>query len=93
MATLFGLVVIYGMFPYVDEKEVPVINPFVRVSYGVLHHSVWAIAVGWVIFACTHGYGGMLRIHYFVLETCVTHFNLGVRFHQSFSIVETVSSA
>lgn len=61
LATLFGLVVIYGMFPYVDEKEVPVINPFVRVSYGVLHHSVWAIAVGWVIFVCTHGYGGFIN--------------------------------
>lgn len=58
-ATLFGLLVIYGMFPYLDDTTVPVINPFIRVSYGAFHHSIWAIAVGWVIFVCTHGYGGI----------------------------------
>lgn len=59
IAALFGLAVIYGMTPYLDETTAPVINPFVRVSYGALHHSAWAIAIGWIIFACTHGYGGV----------------------------------
>lgn len=58
MATLIGMVVIYGMLPYLDENTVPVIDPVVRVSYGVLYHSAWALVIGWVIFACTHGYGG-----------------------------------
>ncbi len=53
-----GSAVTYGMFPYLDETLVPDINPLVRVSYGALHHSAWAITVGWIIFACTHGYGG-----------------------------------
>uniref|UniRef100_A0A0P5Y8E9 Nose resistant to fluoxetine protein n=1 Tax=Daphnia magna TaxID=35525 RepID=A0A0P5Y8E9_9CRUS len=61
MATLTGMVVIYGMLPYLDENTVPVIDPVVRVSYGVLYHSAWALVIGWVIFACTHGYGGFVH--------------------------------
>lgn len=61
IAALFALAVIYGMTPYLDETTAPVINPFVRVSYGALHHSAWAIAIGWIIFACTHGYGGFIN--------------------------------
>ncbi|XP_046631179.1 nose resistant to fluoxetine protein 6-like isoform X4 [Daphnia pulicaria] len=60
-ATLLGLIVTYGMFPYLDESTVPIINPFIVVSYGVLHHSAWAITIGWIIFACTHGYGGIIN--------------------------------
>ncbi|KAI9551728.1 hypothetical protein GHT06_022064 [Daphnia sinensis] len=61
MAILSGLTVTYGMLPYLDENIVPVINPVVRISYGVLHHSAWALAVGWIIFACTHGCGGFVQ--------------------------------
>jgi hypothetical protein len=57
-AMLLGLTVIYGMFPYLDEAKTPVISPFIQVSYGALHRSAWTFAVGWIIFACTHGYGG-----------------------------------
>ena len=46
------------MVPYLDEDEVPIINSFVRIFYGALHRSFWAMAIGWVIFACTTGYGG-----------------------------------
>ncbi|XP_057379360.1 nose resistant to fluoxetine protein 6-like [Daphnia carinata] len=61
IATLFALAVIYGMTPYLDETTVPVVNPFIRISYGAFHHSAWAIAVGWIIFTCTHGYGGFIN--------------------------------
>ncbi|XP_046631188.1 nose resistant to fluoxetine protein 6-like isoform X2 [Daphnia pulicaria] len=61
IATLLGLIATYGMFPYLDEATVPVIDPFIRVSYGVLNHSAWAITIGWIIFACTHGYGGFVH--------------------------------
>ena len=58
MATVTALAIIFGMVPYLNEDEVPVINPLIRVSYGALHRSAWATAIGWIIFACTHGYGG-----------------------------------
>ncbi|XP_057379361.1 nose resistant to fluoxetine protein 6-like isoform X1 [Daphnia carinata] len=60
-AAIIGSLVTYGIYPYLDEKTVPIINPFVRVLYGALHHSAWAITVGWIIFACTHGYGGIIH--------------------------------
>ena len=33
-------------------------NSFVRVFYGSFHRLAWSVAVGWLIFACVHGYGG-----------------------------------
>ena len=58
LATSLGLAVVYGLTPYLDETKVPVINQWVRVSYASLHRLSWSFAVGWVIFACVHGYGG-----------------------------------
>ncbi|XP_057375604.2 nose resistant to fluoxetine protein 6-like [Daphnia carinata] len=61
MALLIGLLVIFGMMPYLDEAQIPVINPFVRISYGAFHRSSWAMVVAWLIFSCTHGYGGCIN--------------------------------
>lgn len=58
LATAVGLAVLYGLLPYLSEEIVPEINPVVSVAYGSLHRLAWATAVGWVIFACIHGYGG-----------------------------------
>ena len=58
LATAVGLAVVYGLVPYLNEEEVPEMNSFARVSYGSLHRLAWSIAVGWLIFACVHGYGG-----------------------------------
>lgn len=58
MATAIGLAIIYGLIPYLNEDEVPVISQFVRISYGSFHRLAWSVAVGWLIFACVHGYGG-----------------------------------
>lgn len=54
--------VIFGMVPYLDETEVPDIDPAITVTYGALHRAAWACAVSWVIFACIRGYGGHCRI-------------------------------
>lgn len=58
LASLIGLSSTYGMVPYLDEEQVPEISLFIRALYGSLHRSAWAAVVGWMVFACTHGYGG-----------------------------------
>ena len=57
-ATAVGLAVVYGLIPYLNEKQIPEMNSFARVSYGSFNRLAWSIAVSWLIFACVHGYGG-----------------------------------
>lgn len=52
--------IIYSLFPYVDEKETPTIEWAVRMIYGPFHRLFWAIALAWMIIACIHGYGGII---------------------------------
>ena len=58
MSVAIILAVIYGLIPYVDENTVPVIDPKISLVYGSLHRTAWALAVAWIVFACTKGYGG-----------------------------------
>ena len=58
LATAVALAIVYGLVPYLNETEVPEMNSFARVSYGSFNRLAWSIAVGWLIFACVHGYGG-----------------------------------
>ena len=58
LATAVGSAVVYGLVPYLNEEQVPVMNSFVRVFYGSFNRLAWSLAVGWLIFACVHGYGG-----------------------------------
>jgi hypothetical protein len=42
----------------VNEELVPTINWAVKMTYGPLHRTAWALVLGWIIVACIHGYGG-----------------------------------
>ena len=71
-ATAIGLAVVYGLnVPIRTPGDVHSItlpdigNETVELSlaanaiYGGFHRFAWAVAVGWVIFACCRGYGGI----------------------------------
>jgi len=45
------------MMVVAKEDNIP-ISPLISVSYGALHRPAWAAAIGWIVFACFHGYGG-----------------------------------
>lgn len=50
--------IMYALIPFLDEETAPEIDLTFRVLYGTFHRLLWGAAVGWVIVACAHGYGG-----------------------------------
>ncbi|XP_075234537.1 nose resistant to fluoxetine protein 6-like [Lycorma delicatula] len=49
----------FGMYPFVqyDHEYNSIIEPL----YESLHRNLWAIGIGWIVFACQTGHGGMLN--------------------------------
>jgi len=56
-----ALAVVYGLVPYIKEKNVQEIDDLTRVAYGSLNRFAWALSIAWVIFACIKGYGGFVN--------------------------------
>jgi hypothetical protein len=51
--------VIYGLnLPHIYAGNP--LSATANAIYGGFHRMAWAVAVGWVVFACTRGYGGEL---------------------------------
>ena len=61
LSTVVALAIVYGLTPYLDEAEVPDIPPGVQFTYGPLHRTAWAMVIGWIIVACSRGYGGFVN--------------------------------
>lgn len=83
-----SLAVVFGLVSYLDESQMPEIPSAVSLTYSPLHRTAWAVAVGWIIFACIRGYGGIYiqnRLHQcnqrilndFCLQGLLTDFYLG----------------
>ncbi|CAC5402097.1 unnamed protein product [Mytilus coruscus] len=58
IATVSACAVLYGVYDDVNgSRESRDVSSF----YITVHRTVWGAAVGWVIFACAHGYGGYVN--------------------------------
>ena len=58
MAIGTGFAVVYGMDvpARFDEGRIP--SEVTNVFYGSLHRLAWGLALSWVVWACSKGYGG-----------------------------------
>ena len=59
LAAVSAISVLYILDPTAityGEKESPSLAA--SVSYNGFHRVAWTFSLGWVIFACFHGYGG-----------------------------------
>ena len=48
---------IYGLLPF--QQPDYVYNALESSMYNCLHRPIWSLAIGWVIYACVTGHGGM----------------------------------
>ncbi|GAB6027837.1 hypothetical protein CHUAL_002063 [Chamberlinius hualienensis] len=53
------LVIIYGFYPYLDGTNK--MSPVLGLLYNTLTPSLWALAIGWIIYACATGNGYVLN--------------------------------
>ena len=63
IAGAIGAVVIYGLYPYVDDFMITqkAGSLAARVAYNGLHRLAWSVCIGWVILACVKGQGGPIN--------------------------------
>ena len=47
-----------------DVDNVKTLSVAATAIYGGFHRLAWAVAIGWVTFACCRGYGGIIFINF-----------------------------
>ena len=68
IAIATGLAIVYGLdIPNVmfDGKTLSMTE---NILYGGFHRLAWAMAVSWVIFTCSRGYGGIYFWYFNLLD-------------------------
>jgi hypothetical protein len=61
LAAVGFLGVLYGMLPF--QQPDYVYDALESSMYNCLHRAIWSFAIGWIIFACVKGYGGIRAMH------------------------------
>ena len=68
LSVLFAFISIFGLGFFYDRDSfyvaLPNFSPVIRIGYGAFHRSIFALALAWVIFACTRQYGGLIWFSY-----------------------------
>ena len=83
IASATGLAIVYGFDLTSEPVYLRRLSMTENIIYGGFHRLAWAIAVSWVIFACSRGYGGLLILLSFKMLTKVTFFSESLRLDQS----------
>ena len=60
IAAATGMAIVYGLDISGGDFFSKKLSMAENIIYGGFHRLAWAIAVSWVIFACSRGYGGLL---------------------------------
>ncbi|XP_063860036.1 uncharacterized protein LOC135100742 isoform X3 [Scylla paramamosain] len=61
LAAITGLLVVFGMYSYNHFISPTPYELMSRLTYGGLHRLAWGAALGWLVFACHNGYGGVVN--------------------------------
>jgi len=59
LSTAVAISIIFGVFPYYNPKtKIPTVAASI---YAGTHRFAWGVAISWIIFACSRGYGGWIN--------------------------------
>ena len=58
VAFFTGFAVVYGLDINIGHETYSTAE---NIAYGGLYRAAWGLALGWVIFACSRGYGGWIN--------------------------------
>jgi len=69
-----GVGVVYGidMSPIITQDFY---STTASAFYGGFHRLAWGLALGWVVFACSRGYGGIIQSECYPI-TCILRYDV-----------------